>query len=93
MKKHVIAVEAKKKLSHAMGTLNKANRFFGAFANAEDTDDLDKTSGGSNDLDQTSGSNDEETIPCGACEAIKTLKLDEEFESDSEDEELENFGK
>jgi len=34
---------------------------------------------------------DEECIPCGACEAIKALKLDVESSEESEDE-IENEG-
>ena len=81
MKKHVVVVEAKMKLTHAMGTLNKANRFFGALANTEDGPQNDPANPG-----RSGPTSDEDSVPCGACEAIKVLKLDQDSDPDSEDE-------
>jgi len=47
MKKYVISIQAKLKMTHAMGTINKANMFFGALvknATTECVTDLDSWS-------------------------------------------------
>ena len=78
MKKYVIVAEAKKKMSHAMVKMNNANAFLGSLGNRG----IAGKSVGHDDDD------DDDDFPCGACEAIRDLKLDQdsdECNSDNDD--------
>ena len=62
IKKHVIAVQARKKLNHALGKINKASLVLDAI----------KTNGELND-DESGEGDGEEGLDCGACLAIKDI--------------------
>jgi hypothetical protein len=67
IKKHVIAVEARKKLTHAVGKINRANIILDAMR-PEDEDDEENTGGAVDDGEFTE-------VPCGACIAIEVHRL------------------
>ena len=75
MKKHVFSVQAKKKLTHAVGKINKANIFFGTMEpgeGGENNDDVDE--------DDAKEAKDEDCVTCGACQAIQSLNLDDDLD-------------
>ena len=77
MKKHVFSVLAKKKLTHAVGKINKANLFFGAMAPGGEGGEKREEE---DDDDDATEVKDEDCIPCGACQAIKSLNLDDDLD-------------
>ena len=60
IKKHVIAVQARKKLNHALGKISAANIVLDAIETGGELDDDEPGEG-------------EESLDCGACLAIKDV--------------------